>query len=197
MTKLLGLISITVALVACKKAEPEAAKKPVETLAAVAPTVPSPVPVPPAKTVVPSTPEGAILFAGTNPTQVDALRKGQGSLVMSRGDVIAASCHDETQWAAEVVRHAQRAGDKVNCQDRVCIHYFGDDDDDRVVFAFRADGSLAGVIDNVVTGDADGAEDDIAALVAAVDAHCPETDEDMEARFSATIEAARERGELD
>jgi hypothetical protein len=194
MTNLLGLISITVALVACTKDNPEAAKKPVEATAAVAPTATAPVP---AKTVaMPSTLEGAILFAGTNPTQVGALRKGQGSLVVSGADVIAASCDDETKWAAEVVRHAQRAGDKVSCQDRFCIHYHGDDDDDRVVFAFRADGSLVGVIDNVVTGDADGPDDDIAALVAAVDAHCPETDEEATARFDATIERAKERGEL-
>ncbi|MFN0246363.1 MAG: hypothetical protein ACKV2T_05615 [Kofleriaceae bacterium] len=193
MTKWLGLISITIALVACKKTAPDAATKTVEAPVAMAPPAPAP---PKAPIVTPSTPRGAILFAGTNPAQVDALRKGQGSLIISKGKIVAASCADDTKWAAEVVKRAQAAGDALNCQDRVCIHYHGDGDDDRVVFAFRADGSLAGVIDHVDTSDAGGTDDEVAELEEALVGSCPETDEEITGRFDATIERAKERGEL-
>lgn len=192
MTRLLRLIPITVALVGCKKTESDTATTPVEARVAVAPApAPARAPVPAPPPVMPSTPEGSILFAGTNPTHVQALRKGQGSLVVGytkNGEmkVIAASCSDDA-WSAEVVKRARAAGEP-NCQERVCIDYH--DADNPVVFVFRADGSLAGVVDNADTSDAAGTDDDVKELMEVLEGVCPETDDAMDIRFQAAIERA-------
>jgi hypothetical protein len=192
MTKLLSLITISVALLACSRAESKVAPPAEAKVVAPAPIAPTPVAVAlPAPPVVPSTPRGAILFAATNPDRVGEVRKGQGSVVVEydkRGEmkVVAGSCDDDAVWAAEVVRLANMFGDNPNCHDNVCINYA--DVDNRVVFAFRTDGSLAGVIENAETSDAAGTDDDVQELMDVLVGACPETDEAMDIRFQMAIE---------
>lgn len=90
--------------------------------------------------------------------------------------VVSASCTSD-DFPRQVVTRAKAAAGNVNCTGNVCIH--SRDDDTRVVFAFREDGSLAGVIDNADTSDADGTDGEVAALMDAIDRDCPKTDQQM------------------